>query len=149
MNDTDMLPGSYPHRKYIVCMVWNIIKWRWEEVLPMRDNEQTTNSEDRATQPMEAGGWVSQNPEISVYKKPPSLPGPKKATLQLILAHLGKVLFYKFPTTWSHQGGRVWGAEQDGREQPWNCVWPDNGIVLLAETFHSTWVFSAVWAAGP
>ena len=23
--DTDMLPGSYPHRKYIVCMVWNII----------------------------------------------------------------------------------------------------------------------------
>ena len=26
----------------------------------MRDNKQTTNSEDRATQPMEAGGWVSQ-----------------------------------------------------------------------------------------
>ena len=26
----------------------------------MRDNEQTTISEDRATQPMEAGGWVSQ-----------------------------------------------------------------------------------------
>ena len=26
--DTDMLPGSYPHRKYIVCMLGNIIKWR-------------------------------------------------------------------------------------------------------------------------
>ena len=24
-DDTDMLPGSYPHRKYMVCMVWNII----------------------------------------------------------------------------------------------------------------------------
>ena len=23
--DPDMLPGSYAHRKYIVCMVWNII----------------------------------------------------------------------------------------------------------------------------
>ena len=21
-DDTDMLPGSYPHRKYMVCMVW-------------------------------------------------------------------------------------------------------------------------------
>ena len=39
-------------------MVWNIIEWRWEEVLPMRDDQRT--SEDRATQPMEAGGWVSQ-----------------------------------------------------------------------------------------
>ena len=25
MNDIDMLPGSYPHRNYMVCMVWNII----------------------------------------------------------------------------------------------------------------------------
>ena len=25
MNDNGMLPGSYPHRKYMVCMVWNII----------------------------------------------------------------------------------------------------------------------------
>ena len=23
--DTDMLPGSYPHRKYMVCMLGNII----------------------------------------------------------------------------------------------------------------------------
>ena len=23
--DTDMLPGSYPHRKYMVCVVQNII----------------------------------------------------------------------------------------------------------------------------
>ena len=45
--------------KYMVCMVWNIIYWRWEEVSRMRD-ERRTNSEDRATQPMEAGGWVSQ-----------------------------------------------------------------------------------------
>ena len=37
--DTDMLPGSYPHRKYIVYMVWNIILWRWEEVSPMRDDD--------------------------------------------------------------------------------------------------------------
>ena len=58
MNDTDMLPGSYPHRKYMICMVWNIILWRWEEVLAMR--EERPNTEDRATQPMEAGGWVSQ-----------------------------------------------------------------------------------------
>ena len=41
MNDTDMLPGSNPHRKYMVCMVWNIIQWRWEEVSRMRD-ERTT-----------------------------------------------------------------------------------------------------------
>ena len=25
MNDNGMLPGSYPHRKYMICMVWNII----------------------------------------------------------------------------------------------------------------------------
>ena len=64
MNTDDMLtltlPGSYPYRKYIVWMVWNIIYWRWEEVLPMRDNKQRTNIEDRVTQPMEGGGWVSQ-----------------------------------------------------------------------------------------
>ena len=24
-DDTDMLPESYPHRKYMICMVWNII----------------------------------------------------------------------------------------------------------------------------
>ena len=54
-----MLPGSYPHRKYMVCMLGNIIKLRWEEMLPMRDKRQQT-TEDRATQPMEAGGWVSQ-----------------------------------------------------------------------------------------
>ena len=53
-----MLPGSYPHRKYLVCMLGNIILWRWEEMLPIRDDNRTT--EDRATQPMEAGGWVSQ-----------------------------------------------------------------------------------------
>ena len=41
-------------------MVWNIIQWRWEEVLPMRDDDEQPNIEDRATQPMEAGGWVSQ-----------------------------------------------------------------------------------------
>ena len=29
-------------------------------MLPMRDKRQTTTTEDRATQPMEAGGWVSQ-----------------------------------------------------------------------------------------
>ena len=23
--DTDMLPGSYPHRKYVVCMLGNIM----------------------------------------------------------------------------------------------------------------------------
>ena len=56
--DTDMLPGSYPHRKYIICMLGNLIKRRWEEMLPMRDEQQT--SEDRATQPLEAGGWISQ-----------------------------------------------------------------------------------------
>ena len=26
--DPDMLPGSYPHRKYMVCMLGNIIQWR-------------------------------------------------------------------------------------------------------------------------
>ena len=53
MNDTDMLPGSYPHRKYI-WFVWS------GHVVEMRgggtDAGQTTNIEDRATQPMEAGG---------------------------------------------------------------------------------------------
>ena len=39
MNDTDMLPGSYPPRKYMVCMLWSIILWRWEEVSPMRDDD--------------------------------------------------------------------------------------------------------------
>ena len=29
-------------------------------MLPMRDDKRTTTTEDRATQPMEAGGWVSQ-----------------------------------------------------------------------------------------
>ena len=57
--DADTLLGSYPHRKYMVCMVRNIILWKWEDVSRMRDDERT-NSEDRATQPMEAGGWVSQ-----------------------------------------------------------------------------------------
>ena len=53
--DTDMLPGSYPPRKY----KHHIVEISGEsplEMLPMRDKQQTTNSEDRATQPMEAGG---------------------------------------------------------------------------------------------
>ena len=33
-------------------------------MLPMRDDEQTI-TEDRATQPMEAGGWVSQIEEYN------------------------------------------------------------------------------------
>ena len=32
-----------PDRKYIVCMLGNIILWGWEEMLPMRDDERTTN----------------------------------------------------------------------------------------------------------
>ena len=28
----------------------------------------------------------------------------------------------------SHSGGRTSGQEQDGSEQPCNCIWPDNGI---------------------
>ena len=58
--DTDMLPGSYPHRKYMVCMVWNIMRGG---VTNAGRTTERTNSEDRATQPMEAGGWVSQNGE--------------------------------------------------------------------------------------
>ena len=37
----------------------NYNQWRWEEVSRMQD-ERWTISEDRATQLMEAGGWVSQ-----------------------------------------------------------------------------------------
>ena len=58
-----MLPESYPHRKYMVYMLGNIIYWRWEEMSPVRDkrtNDERTITEDRATQPMEDGGWVSQ-----------------------------------------------------------------------------------------
>ena len=78
--DTDMLPGSYPHRKYMICMVWNIILWRWEEVLPMRDKRPNNrpNTEDRATQPMEAGGWVSQLTPLryrSIWTWPPGCKG--------------------------------------------------------------------------
>ena len=42
---TNMLPGSYPHRKYMVCMLGNIIQWRWEDMLPMRDKQRTTNEQ--------------------------------------------------------------------------------------------------------
>ena len=46
-NDNDMLPGSYPYRKYMVCMVWSIILWRYYlkvKVWPMRDGR-TTNKQ--------------------------------------------------------------------------------------------------------
>ena len=40
-------------------MLGNIKQWRWEEMLPMRDDDdddKQRTTEDRATQPMEAGG---------------------------------------------------------------------------------------------
>ena len=46
MNTEDILTltccqdHTYPHRKYMVCMVWNIIQWRWEEVSRMRDDDE-------------------------------------------------------------------------------------------------------------
>ena len=54
MNDTDMLPGSYPHRK-----IWFV--WSENHIVEMRGGvtdagRRQTISEDRATQPMEAGG---------------------------------------------------------------------------------------------
>ena len=57
--DTDMLPGSYPHRKYVVCMFGNITYARGysgDQRWCYRCGTTTTKSEDRATQPMEAGG---------------------------------------------------------------------------------------------
>ena len=33
----DTLPGSYANRKYMVCMVSDIIKWREVDMSPMRD----------------------------------------------------------------------------------------------------------------
>ena len=50
--DTDMLQGSYPHKKYMVCMVKNIMRGGVTDA-------GRTISEDRATEPTEAGGWVS------------------------------------------------------------------------------------------
>ena len=39
-------------------------------MLPMRDDNEQRTTEDRATQPMEAGGWVSQF-EFKVYSHQP------------------------------------------------------------------------------
>ena len=74
---------------------------------------------------------------LHVLESPLSLAGPQKATLQCILVHLAKVLFPpggESPLTMlalvqgSHSGGSTSGQEQDGSEQPCNCIWPDNGI---------------------
>ena len=52
MNDTDMLPGSYRHRKYMVYGLKH-------HIVEMRGGVTDAGrpiTEDRATQPMEAGG---------------------------------------------------------------------------------------------
>ena len=63
MNDTDMLPGSYPHRMYIVYDLYGLKHHIVEMREGLTDAEQTTkNIEDRATQPME-----SVNREFTVF----------------------------------------------------------------------------------
>ena len=59
--DTEMLPGSYPHREYI-WFVCSETSYSGEERIcyRCRTNNEEPITEDRATQPMEAGGWVSQ-----------------------------------------------------------------------------------------
>ena len=54
-----MLPGSYPQRRYMVCMLWNI-KCGDEKRCYRCGTNKRPITEDRASQPMEAGGWVSQ-----------------------------------------------------------------------------------------
>ena len=64
MNDTDMLPGSYPHMlpgsyPHITYMVvWSETSYSGDKMRCY--NVGRTITKDRATQPMEAGGWVSQ-----------------------------------------------------------------------------------------
>ena len=54
-DDTHMLPGSYPHRKYIVGLKHHTVGDK-VEILQCGTLDRKTISEDRATQPMDAGG---------------------------------------------------------------------------------------------
>ena len=56
-DDTDMLPGSYPHRKYsLYGLKHHIVEMRGGVTDAGQRTNERTNIEDRATQPMEAGG---------------------------------------------------------------------------------------------